>query len=150
MLIKDIMTKNVITVSPEMDIHKLAKLFMEKNISGAPVVDKSGKLLGVVKEEGLIFQDKKVHLPTFINLSFGFLTLGAERYNEEIKKITASKVSSIMEKDIVTIYPNTEIEDVATLMIEKEVYYLPVVDKDKLVGVITNTDIVRAIAKEKV
>lgn len=149
MSIKDIMTKNVVTVSPEMGIHKLAELFMEKNISGAPVVDKSGKLLGVVKEEGVIFQDKKVHLPTFINLFVGFLTLGTERYSEEIKKITASKVSSIMEKDIVTVNPNTEIEDVATLMIEKEIYYLPVVDKDKLVGVITKKDIVRAIAKGK-
>ena len=150
MLIKDIMTKNVITVSPEMKIHKLAELFIDKNISGVPVVDKAGKLLGVVKEEGVIFQDKKVHLPTFINLSFGFLTLGTDRYNEEIKKITASEVSSIMEKDITTINPNTEIEDVATLMIEKEIYYLPVVDKDKLVGVITKKDIVRAIAKGKV
>ena len=149
MLIKDIMTKNVVTVSSEMEIHKLAELFMKKNISGAPVVDKNGKLLGVVKEEGVIFQDKKVHLPTFINLSFGFLTLGTERYNEEIKKITASKVSSIMEKNIATINPNIDIEDAATLMIEKEIYYLPVVDKDKLVGVITKKDIVRAIAKEK-
>ncbi len=149
MLIKDIMTKNVITVSPEMEIHKLAELFVERNISGAPVVDESGKLLGVVKEEGVIFQDKKVHLPTFISLAFGFLALGTERYNEEIKKITASKVSSIMEKDIVTINLSTEIEDVATLMIEKEIYYLPVIDKDKLVGVVTKKDIVRAIAKEK-
>ncbi|MFA5075597.1 MAG: CBS domain-containing protein [Candidatus Babeliales bacterium] len=147
MLIKDIMTKNVVTVSPEMDIHELAKLFMERNISGAPVVDKGGKLLGIVKEEGVIFQDKKVHLPTFINLSLGFLTLGTERYNEEIKKITASKVSSIMEKNAVAIDPNAEIEDVATLMIDKEIYYLPVVDKDVLVGVITKKDIVRAIAK---
>jgi Mg/Co/Ni transporter MgtE len=149
MLIKDIMTKKVVTVSPEMDIHRLAELFMKKNISGAPVVDKNGKLLGVVKEESVIFQDKKVHLPTFINLAFGFLALGTARYNEEIKKITASKVSSIMEKDMVTINSNTEIEDVATLMIEKEIYYLPVVDKDKLVGVITKKDIVCAIAKEK-
>jgi predicted transcriptional regulator len=149
MLIKDMMTKNVVTVSPEMDIHKLAELFIKKNISGAPVVDKKGKLLGVVKEEGVIFQDKKVHLPTFINLSFGFLTWGTDRYNEEIKKITASKVATIMEKDIVTISPNSEMEDVATLMIEKEVYYLPVVDGDKLVGVITKKDIVRAIAKGK-
>lgn len=147
MLIKDIMTKNVITVSPKMDIHKLAELFIEKNISGTPVVDESGKLVGIVREEGIIFQDKKVHLPTFINLSVGFLTLGTKRYNEEIKKITASRVSDIMEKDIVTISPNIEIEDVATLMIEKEIYYLPVVDKDKLVGVITKRDIVRAIAK---
>jgi len=150
MLIKDIMTRKVITVSPEMDIHKLAKLFMKRNISGAPVVDKNGKLLGVVKEEGLIFQDKKVHLPTFINLSFGFLTLGTKRYSEEIKKITAIKVSSIMEKDIVTICSNTGIEDVATLMIEKGIFYLPVVDKNKLVGVITKKDIVCAIALGKV
>ena len=149
-MIKDIMTKNVITVTPEMSIHKLAELFMKKNISGAPVVDKSGKLLGVAKEEGVIFKDKKVHLPTFINLSFGFIALGTAKYNEEIKKITASTVSSIMEKDVETISSNTEIEDVATLMIEKEIYYLPVVDKDKLVGVITKKDIVRAIAKERV
>lgn len=149
MLIKDIMAKNVITVNPEMDIHELAKLFMSKNISGAPVVDKGGKLLGVVKEEGVIFQDKKVHLPTFINLSFGFLALGTKRYDEEIKKITASKVSSIMEKDTLTITPETDIEDAATLMIEKDVYYLPVLDNDKVAGVITKKDIVRAIAKGK-
>jgi predicted transcriptional regulator len=147
MLIKDIMTKKIITVSPEMGVHKLAELFMEKNISGAPVVDESGKLLGVVKEEGVIFQDKKVHLPTFINFSFGYLTLGTGRYNEEIKKITASKVADIMEKDNVTINPNAELEDVATLMIEKGAYYLPVVDNGKLVGVVTKKDIVRAIAK---
>lgn len=150
MLIKDIMTKKVITVSPEMGVHKLAELFVKKNISGAPVVDKSGKLLGVVKEEGVIFQDKKVHLPTFINLSIGYLTLGTERYNEEIKKITASIVADIMEKDIVTIGPNAEIEDVATLMLEKGVYYLPVVDNGKLAGVVTKKDIVRAIAKGSV
>ncbi|MFA5356187.1 MAG: CBS domain-containing protein [Candidatus Omnitrophota bacterium] len=149
MLIKDIMAKNVITVNPEMDIHELAKLFMSKNISGAPVVDKGGKLLGVVKEEGVIFQDKKVHLPTFINLSFGFLALGTKRYDEEIKKITASKVSSIMEKDTLTITPEMDIEDAATLMIEKDVYYLPVLDNDKVAGVITKKDIVRAIAKGK-
>ncbi len=150
MLIKDIMTKNVITVTPEMGIHKLAELFVRKNISGAPVVDKNGKLLGIVKEEGVIFQDKRVHLPTFINLSFGFLALGTERYNEEIKKITASKVADIMEKDIITISSETEIEEAATLMIEKEIYYFPVVDKDELVGVITKKDIVQAIAERKV
>jgi len=149
MLIKNIMTKNVISVSPEMSVHKLAELFIEKNISGAPVVDKSGKLLGVVKEEGVIFQDKKVHLPTFINIIFGFVALGTHRYNEEIKKITASTVSSIMEKDVLSLHPDTKIEDAATLMIEKEIYYFPVVDKDTLVGVVTKKDIVRSIAKEK-
>ena len=149
MLIKNIMTKDVVTVSPDMDIHKLAKLFVAKDISGAPVVDNSGKLLGIVKEEGVMFQDKKVHLPTFINLSVGYLTAGTERFKEEIKKISANKVSDIMEKDVATVSPATSMEDAATLMIEKEIYYLPVVEGDALVGVITKKDIVRAIARGK-
>ncbi len=74
MKVKDIMSKNLITVKPSTSIHQLAELLVEKNISGAPVVDDDGKLLGIVQEEGLLFQDKKVHLPTFINISLGFLT----------------------------------------------------------------------------
>jgi len=147
MLIKDIMTRNVITVDPKMDVHALAELFVHKNISGAPVVDKKGKLLGIVREEGVIFQDKRLHLPTVINLFGGFLALGAKQYNEEIRKITASRVADIMEKDMVTVSPGAAIEDVATLMIEKETYYLPVVDKGRLAGVVTKKDILRSIAK---
>jgi CBS domain-containing protein len=149
MLVKDIMTKNVVTVGPEMDIISLAGLFVDKNISGAPVVDTNGKLLGVVKEEGVIFHDKKVHLPTFVNLSVGFLTFGVKRYEEEMKKIAANKVRDIMEHDITTISGSLTIEDAATLMIEKNAYYLPVVDGDKLAGVVTKKDIVRAIAGGK-
>ncbi len=148
-MIKDVMTKQVVTVSPDMDIRALADLFIEKEISGAPVVDKEGRLLGVVDEEGIMFQDKKVHLPTFVNLSLGFLTLGAKRYEEEMKKIAASKAEDIMLKDFLTVSSDASLEDVATLMIEKEVFYLPVLDKGKLAGVVTKKDIVRAIAEGK-
>ncbi len=147
MLVKDIMTRDVVTVTPETSIHTLAHLFIDKNISGAPVVDNSGKLLGVVKEEGIIFQDKKVHLPTFINLSLGFIALGTSRYEEEIKKIAGSKVSDIMERDAMTIPADMEIDDAATVMLEKGVYYFPVTDKGKLAGVVTKKDIVRSIAQ---
>ena len=147
MLVKDIMTKKVITVDPKMSVRKLAALFVKKDISGAPVVDKRGKLLGIALEEGVIFKDKKVHLPTFISLSVGFIALGTKRFKEEIKKVGASKVSDIMEKKVTTITSDTEIEDVATMMIEKGISYFPVVDKGKLVGIITKKDIVRAIAR---
>ncbi|MFA6218078.1 MAG: CBS domain-containing protein [Candidatus Omnitrophota bacterium] len=146
MLIKDIMTKDLVTVNPQMSVHALAELLVKKNISGAPVVDSSGKLLGIVREEGVIFQDKKVHLPTFINLLVGFLTLGAKQYEEEVKKITASSVEDIMETGIITVSVDMTLEDAATTMIEKGVYYLPVLDGTELVGVITKRDIVRAIA----
>jgi len=149
MQVKDIMTKDPVTVTPATDVHTLAELFVEKNISGAPVVDDNGKLLGVVQEEGVIFQDKKVHLPTFLHISLGFLTLGVKKYEEEIKKVTATKVADILEKDIIILSPEMSVEDAATVMIEKAIYYCPVVEGEKLVGVITKKDIVRSIARDQ-
>jgi len=148
MQVKDIMTKNPIAVTPATNVHALAELFIEKSISGAPVVDSKGVLLGIVQEEGVIFQDKKVHLPTFLHISLGFLTLGVKKYEEEIKKVTATKVADILEKDIVILNPETSVEDAATAMIEKASYYCPVVKGGKLVGVITKKDIVRSIARD--
>jgi len=147
MLAKDIMTTEVFTVKPDISIHDLAQVFVEKNISGVPVVDEQGKLLGIAREEGVIFQDKKAHLPTLINITVGFLTFGVKKFEDEVKKITATKVADILEKDIVTLSSDMSLEDVATIMIEKEAYYCPVVDDGKLVGIITKKDIVRTIAR---
>ncbi len=147
MQVKDIMTRSVITVKPSMDVHKLAELFIKEGISGAPVVDDKGVYLGVVLEEGLIFQDKKVHLPTFVSLSIGYLTLGTHQFEEEIKKIAGSKVIDIMEKDAVTVEPHESVTDLATRMIEDNIRYFPVLEGSALVGVVTKKDIVRSIAK---
>ncbi|MFH1692410.1 MAG: CBS domain-containing protein [Candidatus Omnitrophota bacterium] len=147
MLVKNIMTKNVVTVKPAMDVHKLAELFIKENISGAPVVNDAGQYMGIVLEEGLIFQDKRVHLPTFVNLSIGYLTLGTHQFEEEIKKIAGSKVADIMEKDAVTVSPQDSVTDLATQMIEKNIYYFPVLEGNNLLGVVTKRDIVRSIAK---
>lgn len=149
MQVKDLMSRNVITVKSTLEVHKLAELFVKKDISGAPVVDENGSFLGIVLEESLVFQNKRVHLPTFINLSGGILTFGTHRFQEELKKIAGSKVADIMEKNVLTLSPQTSLEDAATTMIEKNVYYFPVLEDGRLVGVITKKDIVRAIAKGK-
>jgi len=141
------MTKDPITVTPDTKVHALAELLFKNSISGAPVVDDKGVLLGIVQEEGIIFQDKRVHLPTFLHISLGFLTFGVKQFEEEMKKITAIKTGDILEKDIIILNPKMSIEDAATAMIEKSSYYCPVVEADKLVGVITKKDIVRSIAR---
>ena len=148
MLVSDIMSKNPITVTPDTDIHKLAELFVKYGISGAPVAEATGKFLGVVLEESLIFHDKKVHLPSFLHIAMGFITFGVQRFEEEVKKITASKVSEIMENETLTLSPQASIESAATLMIERGIYYCPVVREDELLGVVTKKDIVRSIAEE--
>lgn len=149
MQVKDIMTKNPVTVTLTTGVSELAELFLKKNISAAPVVGSDGSLLGIVREEGVIFQDKKVHLPTFLHISLGFLTLGVKRFEEEVKKITATKAGDILEKEFTRLKPEMSVEDAATIMIEKSNYYCPVVEEEKLVGVITKKDIIRSISRPK-
>ena len=147
MLVKEIMTKDVITVESGMSVHDLAELLILKNISACPVVCSEGELLGVVSEEGVLFQDKKVHLPSFFHILGGFITLGVKRFEDELKKITADSVNEIMQSEVKVLDPNMNVEDAATLMIENDQYYCPVVEENKLIGVVTKRDIVRAIAR---
>ncbi|MCB4791761.1 MAG: CBS domain-containing protein [Elusimicrobia bacterium] len=150
MLAKEIMTKDVITVKPDMDVHKLAEMFIDRNISGAPVVDDNGGFLGLVLEDGIIFKDTKVHLPTFVYFLSGFFTLGEKKFEDELKKISATTVSGIMDEKPITITPEATMEDIATLMIDKAVHYFPVLENGRLRGVVTKKDIVKAIAKSQI
>ncbi|MBN1822856.1 MAG: CBS domain-containing protein [Endomicrobiales bacterium] len=150
MKIDEIMTKKVITVEPSMSIQKLAEMFVKKNISGAPVVDKDGKFLGIVLEEGLIMQDKKVHLPTLFYILSGVITIGEDKYEKELKKVSATTVSGIMEDNVTVLSPDTSVDEVATIMVEKGIHYFPVCENGKIVGVITKKDIVKAIARKKI
>jgi CBS domain-containing protein len=150
MNIQDIMTKDVITVPPTMDVRSLAQLFIQKNISGAPVVDAQGQLCGLVLEESLILQDKKVHLPTFVYILNSVFAIGEERFEQEMKRIAAITVDGIMERKPDTLTPDTSVEDVATKIIEEGKHYFPVVAQGRLVGVVTKHDIVRAIAQNRI
>lgn len=150
MLAKDIMTTDVLTVQKNLELRKLAELFVEKDISGAPVVDGDGNYCGLVLEEGLIFQDKQVHLPTFMSLSVSFLPFGIDSMENELKKIAATTVGEIIEKQDAILNPNATVEEVATLMVEKGLHYFVVLDDGELVGVVTKKDIVKAIAEGKI
>jgi CBS domain-containing protein len=150
MNIGEIMNKNVVTVRPEMNVHALAELFASRDISGAPVVDVQGKLLGVVLEESLIMQDNKVHLPTFMVILNGLFAFGEKRFEDEMKKVAALTVEGIMNKNPVMLSPDTPVEEVATRVIEDGIHYFTVVDNGKLAGIVTKKDIVKAIAQGKI
>ncbi|MBI4845744.1 MAG: CBS domain-containing protein [Candidatus Omnitrophica bacterium] len=150
MIAKDIMTKQVKTVSLDLPIKELAIFLVKENISGAPVLDREGKFLGIVTEEDLIFQDKKIHLPTFLNLFANIIPLGLEQFEKELKKIAGIKVNDVMQLKPQTIVQSAAVEEIATIMSEKKAYYLTVVEDDKVLGVITKRDLIKAVARGKI
>lgn len=145
---KDIMTRDVVTVKREMTIEELARLFTQHGISGAPVVDDEGRLNGIVTENDLIKMEQRLHIPTVVSIFDAVIYLGSsKKFEEDIKRMAATKVEDIYRKDVVTIAENASVEEIATLMVEKNIHHLPVVKKGKISGMIGKKDIVRAIAR---
>jgi len=145
---KDIMTREVITVTPELSVQELATLLLTRKIGGAPVVDGDGKLLGVVTESDLIDQGKNVHIPTVVSILDSFLFLESpNRMDQEFKKMLGRTVGDICAKEMVTVSEDAPLSDIATIMSEKRVHTLPVLSGGELVGVIGKTDLIRAISK---
>ena len=143
---EDIMTKNVITATPATTVTELAQLLASHNIGGVPVLDLSGTLLGVVTESDLIDQKKKIHIPTVVTiLDSVFYLENPDKMEKEMKKIAGSTVGDIYSKDPITVDEETLIDEIATLMAEKNVHTLPVMRGDELVGVIGKKDIIKTL-----
>ena len=146
---KDIMTKDVITVSSDLAVEKLAEIFWENRISGAPVIDDNDQVVAVVTENDLIDQNKKVHIPTMISILDSVIMLEkADRIEKEIRKMTGTTVKDICSDKLISVDPDTPLDDVATIMAEKQVHTLPVLSDGKLVGVVGKSDIIKTMAKK--
>jgi CBS domain-containing protein len=142
---RDIMTKEPITVSPEMEIVRAAKILLEKGINGVPVVD-SGRLVGIVCQSDLIAQQKILPIPSIFAFLDGFLPLRSlKNFEKAFQKIAATTVRDSMTSDPVTVGPETSIEEIASLMVDKNLHTLPVVEGGKLVGIIGKEDVLRTL-----
>lgn len=143
---RDIMTRDVITVSPEATIEEIARILHEHRISGVPVVNQEKEIIGIVTEGDLIIKIAKPDLPPHIELFGGIIYLKKpQEMEEEWKKITAVLAKDIMTEKVICIEEDSNIEDVASLMINRKVNRLPVVKDGKLIGIITRADIIETL-----
>ena len=143
---KDIMTKEIITVSPETDITQAADLLLKKRINGVPVVNDAGELVGILCQSDLIAQQKSIPIPSLFTLLDGYISLKtSKRMDKEVEKIAATKVAEAMTADPVTVDPETDIEKIAALMVEKNYHTLPVIEAGRLVGILGKEDVLRTL-----
>jgi len=145
----DIMTRSVITVTTETSVKELAGILTRNNISGAVVIDSDNKVMGVVTGSDLIFQNKKLHIPSVIAILDAYFFLeNPEKMGKEMQKMAGATVADIFSKAVTTVQEDTTVADIATIMSEKHIHTLPVLKDETLVGVIGKKDIIKIIADE--
>ncbi|MFH2218763.1 MAG: CBS domain-containing protein [Pseudomonadota bacterium] len=143
---KDIMTHAVISVSPETEIVQAAGLLLENRINGLPVINKSGKLVGILCQSDLIAQQKALPIPSFFTFLDGLIsTTSMKQIEKQVQKIAAATVAQAMTPNPVTVRSDADITTVAALMVDRNYHTIPVVDDGKLVGIVGKEDVLRTL-----
>jgi CBS domain-containing protein len=146
---RDIMTTEVLTVSPETSISELSKILENRKIGGLPVVDKGGRLLGVITQSDLVDRARDLELPPAVNiLDFHFYLQIPSHLLQRVEKMLGTTVGDCMTRNPVTVAPDTPVARIAALMAKQKMHTIPVLEGGKIVGVIGKMDLVRAMARE--
>ena len=146
---RDIMTREVLTVTPETSISDLSKILENRRIGGLPVVDKDGRLLGIITQTDLVERARHLELPPAINiLDFHFYLQIPSHLIHRVEKMLGTTVGDCMTSNPVTVAPDTPVSRIAALMAKQKMHTIPVLEGGKIVGVIGKMDLVRAMARE--
>ena len=119
MIARDIMTRNVFTTSPEVSVQEVAQLLVQKDISGVPVINRDGQIIGIVTEADIIGKVDREGLC----------------------------VADIMTPELILVDEETQVGDIAMLLVERKIKRVPVMRTGKLVGIVCRADIVNAVAQ---
>ena len=143
---RDIMTTQLITLTPEIDFATAAKILLDNHINGAPVVNESDELVGLLCQSDLVAQQKQLPVPTLITLLDSYIRLtSTKQLEKQARKIAALTVGEAMTPNPITVSSDTTIETIAALMVDNCMHTLPVVDQGKLVGIIGKEDVLRTL-----
>ena len=144
---KEIMSSLVFTVSPDTPVAHIARMLREKHISGAPVVDGAGKVVGIVTEIDLIKRHARVHFPIYLPFLDSLIFLESpRRFQEDVRRVLGATAQEIMTEPVRTATLETDVEELATLMVDERANPIPILDESGvLVGIVSHTDIVRLV-----
>ena len=143
MKVQDVMTHDVLCVAPEASLKEVATVLVEHAVSGVPVCDGDGRVLGVVSEADILYKERGPTLRRGGPLAW---LVDGGGYDEVVKS-AARTAGEAMTRPAVTIDPARPVSEAATLMLASRVNRLPVVKEDRLLGIVTRADLVRAFTR---
>ncbi|MDD4171665.1 MAG: CBS domain-containing protein [Syntrophomonas sp.] len=148
MLVKDIMTKDVLTVRPKEKVEKVARILVENKISGIPVVDEQNHVVGIITEKDLMIKASELRVPFYLTLFDSIIFLeNPIRFNNDLKKYTATYVQEAMTEKVIIVPEDTPVSEVVAIMQKRRINRVPVIRNDKLVGIVTRNDILKAMVE---
>lgn len=147
MKVKEVMTKNVISISPDINLKEAMEILFENRISGLPVIDKEGKLLGMFTEKEIL----KIALPSYWDEVGRFIYYEDPKViKKKMAELKDHRVYQIMRRDVVCVDEDTALCEAARIMLTQKIRRIPVLDKEKkVIGIVAREDIVRAFAHEE-
>jgi CBS domain-containing protein len=141
--VKDVMTRDVISVTPATPVHKAAWLMVEHGVSGLPVVDHEGRLAGIVSEGDLILRQKPRMRPPWWRLFFS----NGEHLAVEYRKAVGTTVGEVMTGAVLSVSPEMPLASATLIMDREHVRRLPVVADGQPVGIVSRGDLIKALAE---
>ena len=142
MKVKEIMTKDVIAVAPKTSIHEAARLMADHGVSGLPVVDEEGSVVGIVSEGDLILRQKPRERAPWWRLFFR----DSERLAREYQKAHGTTVGEVMTRSLIAVSPDLPIESVALVLDQHRIRRVPVIADGKLAGIVSRGDLIKALS----
>tara|TARA_R110002124_G_scaffold106374_1_gene258044 strand:- start:3026 stop:3724 length:699 start_codon:yes stop_codon:yes gene_type:complete len=144
MLVKNIMTLNVITVSKSTPVEEIAKLLLERNISAVPVVDDAGRVLGLVSEGDLMRRVADTARPR----RSWWLELFSNPQSDAANYIKSHgrNAADIMTKDVITVAEDTSVGDAARILETEHIKRVPVLKSGKLIGIVSRSNLLQTMA----
>ncbi|PHV69815.1 hypothetical protein CS063_13955 [Sporanaerobium hydrogeniformans] len=142
MQVKDIMKREVISVSEEDSLVDVLMVLLENNISGVPVLNERQEVIGILTEQDLMTKRKVLNIPSYLEFIQSILSIDGEL--QQAKKDAIQKLSAkdIMSSPVYTVGENHSIEEVVCMMVNRRINHIPVVDKKRsLVGIIGRGDL---------
>jgi CBS domain-containing protein len=146
--VADLMSHNPVVVRSETPLKDAIAILAERRIGGLPVVDENDKLIGIISETDLMWQETGVTPPAYIMFLDSVIYLqNPATYDRDLHKALGQTVGEVMSKNPITVSPDKPLRDAAKLMQDKSVHRLPVLDREgHVIGILTRGDIIRAMA----